>query len=302
MSSWGASTRLRCLGAACRSMPPRQRLLWRSISVCLSASTWRALRRASCRSNVGITGAVRVISVERGEDPRQCALFAFGGGGPLHAAEVAEAMGMRRVIVPRHPGLMSAIGLLAADLRADFGMTCLTDATPEGWEAVGVAFRNLLDRADAWAEDERLDIGSLRIDRALELRYRGQSSELRVPLQPDSELPQVAQAFHAEHRSRRFGYRMSDRPVEIVSARLTALAPRPAPPPEPIETSRTAKAPGTRSVWFAATGYVPTNVLERDTIGVGTPSSAPPSSNRWTPPRWFHPAGRRMSMPWATCC
>jgi N-methylhydantoinase A len=57
---------------------------------------------------------VRVISVERGEDPRACALFAFGGGGPLHAAEVAEAMGMRRVIVPRHPGLMSAIGLLAA--------------------------------------------------------------------------------------------------------------------------------------------------------------------------------------------
>jgi N-methylhydantoinase A len=215
-------------------------------------------------ANVGITGAVRVISVERGEDPRQCALFAFGGGGPLHAAEVADSMGMRRVIVPRHPGLMSAIGLLAADLRADFGVTCLTDASATGWAQVEAAFETLVGRVRAWAEDERLAFTALRINRAVELRYSGQSSELRVPV-PDDGLSGVVAAFHTEHQ-RRFGYRMPDRPVEIVSARMTALTPRPSVPPEQAETVVSAE-PASRLVWFAATGFVQTQVLSREAVG-----------------------------------
>jgi N-methylhydantoinase A len=219
-------------------------------------------------ANVGITGAVRVISVERGEDPRDCALFAFGGGGPLHAAEVAEAMDMRRVIVPPHPGLMSAIGLLAADIRADFGVTCLTDATPSGWPAVAAALAGLLARAHAWAADERLDPATLLIDRMLELRYRGQSSELRVEL-PAGAVDPLAHAvagFHAEHQ-RRFGYAMQERPVEIVTARLTAVAARAAPPPETIHAAGDARAvPRVRPVWFAATGFVETPILDRDAI------------------------------------
>ncbi len=228
-------------------------------------------------ATVGITGAVRVISVERGEDPREYALFAFGGGGPLHAAEVAEAMDMRRVVVPPHPGLMSAIGLLAADLRADFGLTCLADATPAGWSGVTAALADLLGRAHAWAADERLDPAALRIDRILELRYRGQSSELRIPL-PDGvadPLAQVVGAFHAEH-ARRFGYAMTERPVEIVTARLTALAPRPAPPPEPDPGPlATRPASSLRPVWFAATGFVETPVLDRDAIGRGDRIAGP---------------------------
>ena len=220
-------------------------------------------------ANVGITGAVRVISVERGEDPRDCALFAFGGGGPLHAAEVAEAIDMRRVIVPPHPGLMSAIGLLAADIRADFGLTCLTDATPSGWLAVAAALTELLARAHAWAADEQLDPATLLVDRMLELRYRGQSSELRIPLPDDAADPlsHAVAAFHAEHQ-RRFGYAMSERPVEIVTARLTAVATRPAPPPEMIPGPGDAPrpVPRVRPVWFAATGFVATPIHDRDAI------------------------------------
>jgi N-methylhydantoinase A len=218
-------------------------------------------------ANVGITGAVRVISVERGEDPRDCALFAFGGGGPLHAAEVADSMGMRRVIVPPHPGLMSAVGLLAADIRADFGLTCLTDATEPGWPAAAAALSNLLARAHAWAEDERLDLTMLRIDRLLELRYRGQSSELRISLPDDGSDPlaHAVATFHADHR-RRFGYAMSERPVEIVTARLTAVAARPAPPPEPGNADRIDPVFQIRPVWFSSTGFVPTPIHLRTAI------------------------------------
>jgi N-methylhydantoinase A len=216
-------------------------------------------------ATVGITGAVRVISVERGEDPRDCALFAFGGGGPLHAAEVAEAMEMRQVLVPPHPGLMSAIGLLAADLRADFGLTCLTEATPAGWDAVAKALSALDTRAQAWAADERLDPALLIYDRVLELRYRGQSSELRIALfGTDDMLGSVTAAFHAEHQ-RRFGYAMPDRPVEIVTARLTARADRPAPPPE-APPALTQAEPTWRPVWFATTGFVDTPIYQRDAL------------------------------------
>jgi N-methylhydantoinase A len=216
-------------------------------------------------ANVGITGAVRVISIERGEDPRDCALFAFGGGGPLHAAEVAEAMEMRWVVVPPHPGLMSAVGLLAADLRADFGLTCLTDATPGGWNVAAKALADLGERAQAWAADEKLDPAVLFHDRVLELRYRGQSSELRIPLTGSvGGLEEVIAAFHAEHR-RRFGYAMPDRPVEIVTARLTARADRPIPPLEAAPTV-TPQAPRFRPVWFATTGFVETPIYQRDAI------------------------------------
>jgi N-methylhydantoinase A len=216
-------------------------------------------------ATVGITGAVRVISIERGEDPRDCALFAFGGGGPLHAAEVAEAMEMRWVVVPPHPGLMSAVGLLAADLRADFGLTCLTDATPGGWNVAAKALADLGERAQAWAADEKLDPAVLFHDRVLELRYRGQSSELRIPLTGSvGRLEEVITAFHAEHR-RRFGYAMPDRPVEIVTARLTARADRPSPPLEAAPTV-TPQAPRFRPVWFATTGFVETPIYQRDAI------------------------------------
>ncbi|MBV8169956.1 MAG: hydantoinase/oxoprolinase family protein, partial [Alphaproteobacteria bacterium] len=100
--------------------------------------------------NVNMMGAVRVISVERGEDPRDFALFAFGGAGPLLAAEVADGMGIRQVLVPPHPGLMSAIGLLYADRRGDFGLTRLVPAHADSLPALATGIAELLTRGRAW--------------------------------------------------------------------------------------------------------------------------------------------------------
>ncbi|MGG5809631.1 hydantoinase/oxoprolinase family protein [Falsiroseomonas sp. CW058] len=222
-------------------------------------------------ANVNMAGAVRVISVEKGEDPRRYALFAFGGGGPLHAAEVAEALGMTRVIVPAHPGLMSALGLLAADIRGDFGLTCLTEATSDGLPGIRAAFDALDARCAAWAEGEALDPAALRFERALDLRYRGQSSELAIPLPatPDAAgLAACVEAFHARHAGR-FGYALPHQVVEAVTARLVAVAARPAPPPEGPPPPAAAPPAARREVWFPATGFVPTPVLHRASLGPG---------------------------------
>lgn len=223
-----------------------------------------------------MTGAVRVISLERGEDPRRYALFAFGGGGPLHAAEVAEAIGITRVIVPPHPGLMSALGLLAADIRGDFALTCLSPATAEGLPAIQAAFAELDARCATWAEGEALDSAALRRELAVELRYRGQSSELSIslPAVPDAAgLSDCIVAFHKRHAAR-FGYDLPNQPVEAVTVRLVAVATRP-PLPVEVPPSPAARAMAERPVWFRAMGFVPTPVLHRDALAIGQAIAGP---------------------------
>src|SRR5687768_16329584 len=104
--------------------------------------------------NVNMMGAVRVISVEQGEDPRDFTLVAFGGAGPLHAADIARQMGMRKVLVPPRPGLLSAIGLLHADVRGDFSLTRLVRAEPSGLESLNEGFETLGRRGREWLQGE----------------------------------------------------------------------------------------------------------------------------------------------------
>src|SRR3954467_1106971 len=104
--------------------------------------------------NVNMMGAVRVISVEQGEDPRDFTLVAFGGAGPLHAADVARAMGMRKVLVPPRPGLLSAIGLLHAEVRGDFSLTRLARADASGLASLNEGFRTLGIRGREWLKGE----------------------------------------------------------------------------------------------------------------------------------------------------
>ena len=159
-------------------------------------------------ANAEMTRALRVISVERGLDPREFALVAFGGAGGMHACALADELGMRTLVVPRAAGVLSALGLAISDVRRDYVEALLGELDPERLEG---AFAELEARAREELEDPRLA-------RAADLRYRGQSFELTVDA---GEAAGLAARFHAAHE-RRYGYRMDDEPVELVAVRVTA--------------------------------------------------------------------------------
>ncbi len=160
--------------------------------------------------------ALRVVSIERGYDPREFALVAFGGAGGLHACELAEALAIPTVIIPARPGALSAFGILVSDVVKDFSRTLL-------WRVGGrlpraefeKEFRKLETTAENEFTAERWS-GALHYERSLDLRYRGQGYELNVPANGD-----FAARFHAEHQ-RRFGYQHAGREIELVTLRLRA--------------------------------------------------------------------------------
>jgi N-methylhydantoinase A len=145
--------------------------------------------------NAEMLRALRVVSVERGHDPRDFALVAFGGAGPLHACALAEQLGIDTVLVPAAAGVLSALGLVASDERRDHVRS----------------YVRLLEEA-----------GELPPEGEADLRYRGQSFELTVPLGDD-----LADAFHRAHEER-YGYAQRDRPVEVVAVRTAEIRPGPA--------------------------------------------------------------------------
>ena len=163
--------------------------------------------------NAGMERAIRRISVERGLDPRAYALVAFGGAAGMHACELAEALGMRRVLVPLHPGVLSAWGALGADLRRDYVQTVRLAAPPAA--LLARRLRPLVARARRELRREGAG-GRPRLTATLDVRYRGQSYELAVPLTAGYRA-----AFHAAHRDR-YGYADESRAVEVVNLRLGA--------------------------------------------------------------------------------
>jgi N-methylhydantoinase A len=157
--------------------------------------------------NAEMLRALRLVSVERGHDPRELALVAFGGAGPLHACALAEELEMETVLVPEAAGVLSALGLAVADERRDSvrSYVCLLE-----------------------------EAGELPLEGEAELRYRGQSFELAVPLQPG-----LAEAFHRAHEAR-YGYADRERPLELVAVRTAEVRPGPAlelPPAEPLKST-----------------------------------------------------------------
>ena len=171
--------------------------------------------------NGTMAGAVRLVSTSRGIDPHDYTLLAYGGGGPLHAAQIAEEIGMRRVLVPWSPGLTSAFGLLIADTVIDVAQTDLHTLSDETMNEAALA--RLAETSDRVAAANGLASGSYEVEVSLDMRYGGQAFEL--PIRTDGEPTDAATLrglFEAEHRTR-YGYARPALPVEVVSYRAKVI-------------------------------------------------------------------------------
>jgi N-methylhydantoinase A len=164
--------------------------------------------------------AIRVISVQRGHDPRNYTLMAFGGAGPLHAARLARELDMRRVLVPANPGILCAMGLLLTDLRADFAVTRLLPAKDEAAAELTEGFTTLAAQAERWFEQEGIAPDERKLTRTVDMRYHGQNYELGIAYD-GATMATLLDRFAEAHRQR-YGFATDEDPVEIVTLRLEA--------------------------------------------------------------------------------
>jgi len=216
--------------------------------------------------NANMERALRVVSIERGYDPREFALVAFGGAGGLHACELAETLAIPTVMIPARPGALSAFGILVSDVVKDYSRTLLRRFADGGRQAAPQAelqkeFRKLEAAAQKEFRAERWR-GALHYDRSLDLRYRGQGYELNVPATGN-----VIACFHDEHQ-RRYGYHHAGREIELVTVRLRVRLRTPRPQLKVASPQRARKgsarvAPVERPTVFFHDKRVTTPVYER---------------------------------------
>ncbi|MEZ4541454.1 MAG: hydantoinase/oxoprolinase family protein [Chloroflexota bacterium] len=265
-------------------------------------AAWAVIRVA----NAAMERAVRRISVERGHDPRRFTLVAFGGGGPLHAAELAAGLSIPRVLVPPTPGVLSALGMLAAEPARDYSQTVMLPAAEADAARLAAAFAPLAARARAEAAAGGVDPTRLSLRHSLDARYVGQSHELVVAYAPgDSGATAgsgVVAAFHAAHAAR-YGYARPEAAVEIVTLRLAAVAPSvaPSPPARPVAgPDPTAARVGRRPVWFDG-GFRDTALYVREFLRPGNLLPGPGVIYQYDtttiiPPGWSAAVDRRENL------
>ena len=208
-------------------------------------------------ANAAMERAIKVISVERGFDTRDFTLVSFGGAGGLHAALMAENLGIETVLIPPNGGLLSAYGMLFADVVKDYSQTVLWQFGKSDGDggnlvkALNAGFDTLLTRAVDEMKSEGFVSHQLKIDRSLDMRYEGQSYELNIPCFTTGHVPSteivetLVEKFHAAH-ALRFGYARTDAPVEVVNLRLTATGETDKPSIQSVPLADTNAAVGAR--------------------------------------------------------
>jgi N-methylhydantoinase A len=258
-------------------------------------------------SNATMEKALRVISVERGHDPREFALICFGGGGGLHAAELARALRLPKVVVPRHPGAFSALGILLSDVVKDSVHSVLLPVPDGGrhspqrsadfWHDLQKRFASLERAARAELQQEGFSAELARAERRLDLRYAGQSYELSVPFRTN-----FRQLFHQQHE-KAYGYAHPGRPLEIVNVRLRLTIPTPRPQLRARRTGNPDPARArvkTKPVWFGGR-FLSTRLYDRERLEAGARLAGPAvvveySSTTVVPPDFSCEVDKRLNL------
>lgn len=227
-------------------------------------------------ANENMASAIKKVSIERGHDPRQFSLLAFGGAGPLHAAAVGSALNVREVIIPPLPGVFSALGLLLADLRVDKVWTQAVKSTDADPDDIERRFLQIEDLARAELAEEGFE-GVVSIRRSVTARYLGQNYEHEVPLTDTvinaATVEQVFTAFATVHEER-YGYAIDGEVIELVSFKVTAIGKRPSVELDRVDAGQ-GRPTGKRAVYFRGSGWIEAQVVHRGNLAPDTEISGP---------------------------
>ncbi|WP_292619674.1 hydantoinase/oxoprolinase family protein [Mesorhizobium sp.] len=228
-------------------------------------------------ANTVMMRAIRVLTVERGLDPKDFVLLAFGGAGPLHAPALAKALSIDTIVVPPFAGVLSAVGMLAADVRHDFTRSQLVRTSDVTTEAITADFDSLTAEALDLMRVEGFDVGKVEMRPSVEMRYAGQAYEISIPVDiedisrdPAVRLPELL----AEAHRQRYGFAFNDEPAELVQIAVTASAqihdfnlPK-------LPRRKESAAKRFRKAWFDGAD-VSTEIIEHETLSPGRTVSGP---------------------------
>jgi N-methylhydantoinase A len=234
-------------------------------------------------ANATMGQAMRLVTIQRGYDPREFCMVAFGGAGPAHANALAAALTIPVVLVPPAPGVAAALGMLVSDLRHDYRATHLQPLTSARAIELAAIFHDFAESAYATLAGEGVPGESVRLERFLDMRYIGQSWKLSVPLGPDDltddvALMRIKRAFDQLHETT-YSYCAPDDPAEIVNVGMLAIGLMPRIELRDVPTgdrSPCVARTGTRPVYFGeVSGFVPSEVFDRYALRVGNVIDGP---------------------------
>lgn len=232
--------------------------------------------------NSNMERAIRLVSVERGYDPREFVVVAFGGAGALHAVTVAKDLDISKVMIPSNPGILCAVGLLVSDIRSDYVKTNISDFTLGNIEKMNATFKELVDEGNAWLDVEKIPQSQKQILKHADMRYFGQNFELPITIDCEEITPdnidEIQALFNREHK-REYGYCNEKALIQIVNYRTVALGKVSTieiKEHELFDENSDSAIVGHRDVYFEeAEDFVDTRIYDRDSLKAGNKVEGP---------------------------